>query len=211
MTRPRPSSLERRERILDAAAREFAAHGYRAASLRDIAKAAHCSVTLLDHHFGDKAQLLRSVIKQQQDYCQQRLLGLKAVLARPSGFVLDDFIVAWAHYEFDLYQTREGQRYLTLMLRLQADREVDDQARRTLNCSESTVVQGFERAWPDLNRQALSRVWQMASSALYAAVITIDEVPESERPNEASIARRRVVAFLVDGLKGYCACETTDP
>ena len=34
------------------AARAFAANGYRASSLRDIAREAGCSLTLLDHHFG---------------------------------------------------------------------------------------------------------------------------------------------------------------
>ena len=211
MTRPRPSSLERRQRILESAARQFAEHGYAAASLRDIAQDAGCSLTLLDHHFGDKAHLLQAVVKAQEDLCQQRLAGLKAMLAQPAELDLEKFIAAWAHYEFDLYDTREGKRYLTLMLRLQADREVNDDLRKTLNCSESTVLRGFQRAWPGLDRPALARVWRMASSALYAAVTSIEEVPDAQRPQEAILARRRVIAFLLNGLNGYCGCATDSP
>ncbi len=211
MTRPRPSSLERRQRILESAARLFAEHGYAAASLRDIAQDAGCSLTLLDHHFGDKAHLLQAVVKGQEELCEQRLAGLKAMLAQPSELNLDEFIAAWANYEFDLYETREGKRYLTLMLRLQADREVSDEVRKTLNCSEATVLRGFQRAWPDLDRQALARVWRMASSALYAAVTSIDDVPDEQRSQEAILARRRVIAFLLNGLNGYCGCAIDSP
>ena len=206
MTRPRPSSFERRQHILQTAARMFAEHGYAAASLRDIAREAGCSLTLLDHHFGDKAHLLQAVVKEQDALCQQRLAGLKAILETPAIFLLEDFIAAWAHYEFDLYETCEGRSYLTLMLRLQADREVEEDVRSTLNCSEATIMRGFQRAWPDLDDRALARVWRMASSALYATVIGVDEVPPADRPQEAALARRRAIAFLLEGLKGYCDC-----
>ena len=55
---------------------------------------------------------------------QQRLAGLNTMLAQTSALDLEEFISAWAHYEFDLLDTREGKRYLTLLLRLQAGREV---------------------------------------------------------------------------------------
>ena len=206
MALPRPSSLERRRHILKTAARIFAEYGYAAASLRQIAKEADCSLTLLDHHFGDKVHLLEAVVKEQNALCQERLAGLKAILAKPSSFVLDDFVAAWAHYEFDLYETPDGRRYLTLMLRLQADREVSDELRQTLNCSESTVVRGFSCAWPELDRQAVGRVWRMASSALYAAVTAVEDVPQAQRSEESALGRRRAIAFLLDGLKGYCDC-----
>ena len=59
--------------------------------------------------------LLQAVVKGQEELCEQRLAGLKAMLAQPSALNLDEFIAAWANYEFDLYETREGKRYLTLM------------------------------------------------------------------------------------------------
>ena len=198
-----PPSTTRRERILDAAARTFADNGYHAASLRDIAKAADCSLTLLDHHFGNKADLLRAVIKEQHDVCQKHLSPLKTLLGRP-GFEVEDFVTAWADYEFDLNATRSGRQYLTLMLRLQADREVDEVLRRTLNCSESTVMQGFARAWPTLDEAALTGVWRMASSALYAAVMSVDEGRGIGMTDSTLVVRRRAIAFLLNGLRGYC-------
>ncbi len=196
-------STTRRDRILDAAARTFADNGYHAASLRDIAKAADCSLTLLDHHFGNKADLLKAVIKEQHDVCQKHLTPLKTLLGR-SGFEVDEFVTAWADYEFDLNATRSGRQYLTLMLRLQADREVDEALRRTLNCSEATVMLGLARAWPALDEAAIASVWRMASSALYAAVMSADEGRGIGLSDSTLAVRRRAIAFLLHGLRGYC-------
>jgi len=201
-------STTRRERILDAAAQSFAANGYHAASLRDIAKAADCSLTLLDHHFGNKADLLKAVIRAQHDTCQRQLAPLKAQLTRP-GFTIEEFVAAWCSYEFDLNTTRAGRQYLALMLRLQADREVDESMRRTLNCSESTVLQGFARAWPELGELARAGLWRMASGALYAAVMSAEEVREIGLPESPQAAQSRAIAFLLHGLRGYCHHDAT--
>ena len=197
------TTASRRARILDAAARAFATHGYRASSLRDIARDAGCSLTLLDHHFGSKAMLLEAVVKGQHEHCQLRLASLKAVLAPAAAFVFEDFVALWANYEFDLYATREGRQYLTLMLKLAGDSEVDVELRRNINCSEALVVQAFARAHPSLDEQALRGAWFIASGALYAAVTSADEMRGHGASGATAALRSRVIAFLVDGLRAY--------
>jgi len=196
-------STTRRERILDAAAQTFAANGYHAASLRDIAKAADCSLTLLDHHFGNKAELLKAVIRAQHDNCQKQLAPLRALSMRP-GFTIEEFVSAWAHYEFDLHDTRSGRQYLALMLRLQADGEVDESRRATLNCSEPVVMQGFARTWTELDEAARIGLWRMASAALYAAVTSVDDVRALGETDSPMAVRGRAIEFLLHGLRGYC-------
>jgi len=105
-------TTSRRERILEAAARAFATHGYRGSSLRDIARDAGCSLTLLDHHFGGKGQLLDAVLQLQHQNCEKRLDGLRAFVDSPAGFGLEEFVERWANYEFDLYTTPQGRLYL---------------------------------------------------------------------------------------------------
>ena len=202
------TTATRRARILDAAARAFASHGYRASSLRDIAKEAGCSLTLLDHHFGSKAMLLDAVIKGQHAHCQIRLARLKALLAPASTFQFEAFVALWANYEFDLYATREGRQYLALMLKLSGDSEVDAELRRNLNCSESLVVQAFGRAHPSIDDDALRGAWFVASGALYAAVTSIDELGDLNRPDTVILVRARAIAFMVGGLR---ACWSDGP
>ena len=195
--------VARRDRILDVAAQAFATLGFRAAGMRDIARDAGCSLSLLVHHFGTKRAMLEAVVRQHDGFCHERLAGLRAQLQRADDISVDDFITTWAHYEFDLYATPAGRRYLALMLRLQADREVDDDVRATLNCAEATVRQGFARAWPSLDEATLRGVWRMTSTALYAAITDDDG---AEAASARTTARRRAIAFLLHGLHAYCNC-----
>ncbi|MGO9760695.1 MAG: TetR/AcrR family transcriptional regulator [Solirubrobacteraceae bacterium] len=69
-TRRRLTSEQRREVLLDAAARVFAAHGYHAASIEQIAGEAGITKPVIYHHFPSKKQLHRAVFEH---YAQQLL------------------------------------------------------------------------------------------------------------------------------------------
>jgi TetR/AcrR family transcriptional regulator len=60
--RPRGGSSDCRARLLGAATTLFAERGYDGLSLRQLAAAAHCDVSMVAHHFGGKAGLWRAVI-----------------------------------------------------------------------------------------------------------------------------------------------------
>jgi AcrR family transcriptional regulator len=62
-TRRRLTSEQRREVLLDAAARVFAAHGYHAASIEQIANEAGITKPVVYHHFASKQQLHRAVFE----------------------------------------------------------------------------------------------------------------------------------------------------
>ena len=67
----RLNSEQRREVLLDAAARVFAAHGYHAASIEQIAREAGITKPVIYHHFASKQDLHRAVFEH---YGQQLLL-----------------------------------------------------------------------------------------------------------------------------------------
>ena len=195
-------TTSRRERILEAAARAFATHGYRGSSLRDIARDAGCSLTLLDHHFGGKGQLLDAVLQQQHHSCEKRLHGLRASVEAAGQLDLDDFVARWANYEFDLYTTPQGRLYLQLMMRLSTETEVEAQRRRDLDCAQVLVMKAFANARPDIDEDARAAGWMLASAALYTAIVRADEGTPAEGVTTSTPERRRTVAFLVEGLKG---------
>ena len=62
--RGRPKSENRRQAVLDAAAHYFCAHGYDAASMRDIANAAGLLVGSIYHHFSSKEDLFINVFEE---------------------------------------------------------------------------------------------------------------------------------------------------
>jgi len=207
---PAEPPMSRRDRILRAAAQAFAAHGFRGSSLRDIARDAGCSLTLLDHHFGGKSQLLDAVLQQQHQSCDKRLQGLRDALATTPEIGLAEFVERWANYEFDLYSTPDGRLYLSLLLRLSTETEVDAQRRRDLDCSQALVMKAFARARPDLSQETLLNGWLLSSAALYAAIVRADEEAGGDMDAGKSDARRRVVAFLLAGLEGAWQAEPSE-
>jgi AcrR family transcriptional regulator len=62
MNASRPAST--RDRLLDAAERLFAEHGFAATSLRTLTEAAGANVAAVNYHFGSKEGLLRAVVER---------------------------------------------------------------------------------------------------------------------------------------------------
>ena len=73
---------ETRSRLLHAGIKEFGAHGFRGASLRDIAKAANTNVAAIKYHFGSKEHLWRAAVSHLY-----RCLG-EAIMADEAGWPL---------------------------------------------------------------------------------------------------------------------------
>lgn len=87
-----------RRKILDAAFRCLAAHGYAALSIREIGKEAGVNSALINYHFGTKDQLVIEVL----DAVNERLLARqKAMYGGPQGFA-EKWAEARRFYESDL-------------------------------------------------------------------------------------------------------------
>jgi AcrR family transcriptional regulator len=70
---PAADSEGRREKILLAARKRFAAHGYAAATLSGIAKDAGISLAALYHYFDDRAELYEAVFDDTAESMWQRI------------------------------------------------------------------------------------------------------------------------------------------
>ncbi|PNH78177.1 TetR/AcrR family transcriptional regulator [Arthrobacter sp. AFG20] len=64
---PYRSGVDRRREILEAAVSVFAREGYRAGSLRDVARSLGLTPGAIIHHFGSKEQLLVAVLDTRDD------------------------------------------------------------------------------------------------------------------------------------------------
>ena len=63
------------QRLLDAAAQEFALHGYAAARIRDIVDAAGVNLAAVNYHFGGKEGLYRATLAMLAQRSQEDLPG----------------------------------------------------------------------------------------------------------------------------------------
>ncbi|MEX2671333.1 MAG: CerR family C-terminal domain-containing protein [Phycisphaeraceae bacterium] len=68
-------------RLLEAAERLFAEHGFAGTSVRDITKAAGCNVAAVNYHFGSKERLYQELFSTRLDELrEQRTAAVAAVL-----------------------------------------------------------------------------------------------------------------------------------
>ena len=81
----RRSSPEQRERILEAATRLFAQHGYHAVSTRQIARAVELNIATVNYHVGGKRDLYRAVVERLYEEEQSALGGHLADLSANVG------------------------------------------------------------------------------------------------------------------------------
>jgi len=99
-----PRLQRTRERILDAAAQQFAALGYSGATTRGIAEAAEVSELTLFRHFGNKKNLFMQAVQQGS-----AMPGIGAALAgQISGDLRQDLTLIGAHFLKTLIERREA-------------------------------------------------------------------------------------------------------
>ncbi len=198
---PQPAAaiVSRKERILCSAAHAFASNGFRGASLRDIACEAAVSLTLLNHHFGSKRQLLEAVVGHHHDICRARLEALRdCVTNARDPLPLGQIVEAWVEYEYELHGSSDGEQYLRLMLKLADEAEVPEPLRQRLDCSEAVMLRAFCLALPDAPRSLLAQAFRSASSALRTG---IRDFSEGAEPDDDS-RRREAVDFTVHFILG---------
>lgn len=69
---PLTPSPQTRQRLLEAAAEEFAEHGFRGATVRNICKRAGANIAAVNYHFGDKLQLYTATLQYGMDLAIQQ-------------------------------------------------------------------------------------------------------------------------------------------
>ncbi|NUQ66206.1 MAG: CerR family C-terminal domain-containing protein [Pirellulales bacterium] len=88
------TSLETRQRLLEAASEVFAESGYRSATLREICRRAEANSAAVNYHYGDKQRLYFAVIEHAMELAQDQLPSKDLDPAEPAEAQLRSFIRA---------------------------------------------------------------------------------------------------------------------
>ena len=123
----RPST---RDKLLDCAEDLFGRHGLEGVSLRTINAEAGLSPAALHYHFGSKQLLLEALLERRMPALMERRGRLLDELAaREQGPATRDVLATLVIPLVDLVAEggENGRRYLRLIHRLQADRNLDPQ------------------------------------------------------------------------------------
>jgi AcrR family transcriptional regulator len=102
--------VDPKQRILDAAEREFAAHGFHGASLRSITRGAEVNVASIHYYFGSKEALLRATLERiVRPVNEERLRQLDEVLALERVPSVEAILTAFIRPDLELI-ARLGER-----------------------------------------------------------------------------------------------------
>ena len=157
--------IDTKTRILDAAERNFAEHGFRAASLRTIIADAGVNLAAVHYHFGSKEALIEAVFARRiQPLNQKRLALLDEIECKAKGsrLPLEKIIQAFLTPALHLATDRKmGPVAMRLFGRTIA--EPGEEMQTLLKTQFSNVFQrfleAFSRALPNVPKDVLC--WRM--------------------------------------------------
>ncbi|WP_175779519.1 TetR/AcrR family transcriptional regulator [Burkholderia anthina] len=196
----------KRERIILAAERLFARHGYHGVSMRDIAREADVGLPLIVYHFETKLGLYKSIFEYRKELFEERLALLEQITDFDKPDVLLDIATAFVTPIVRSYATPEGRGYAQLVAR-----EASDPQEETRGIIEEyydpigkAYIAATKRAMPYASDEYLCWSYLFAVGALVMSVFDhrIGRLSGGVLGN-TGIARKTsmLAAFIADGIR----------
>ena len=197
MARPRFEKLpsQKKKRILEAAAREFAAHGFEGASLNQILEQAKISKGAAYYYFDDKVDLYTTVI---QHYGEELLANTEAVIEQITAETYWDTIANLYRQQFQNYDEKPWVFGVVKSTRgLSEEARTHERLAHLFRQAQSTVAEVIGRG------QALGIVrTDLPADLLLALVMAVDDVHDQwllqQWPNTDTTALEALVQRMVD-------------
>ena len=206
---PRPSA---RHRLLDCAEELFAAHGVEGVSLRAINAGAGLSPAALHYHFGSKEALVEALLERRMALLMARRGELLDALEHDAGTphcrgLVHALVAPLA--ELLAREGESGRRYLRLLSRLVADRNVDE---RFVVARFGRGIERLEpllqRALPDLPIPVVRLRLALVIELMLRSLAQWDTLAGTWRGDQPPLSLDAFVASLLDVLTG--ALEAPD-
>ncbi|WP_176489032.1 TetR/AcrR family transcriptional regulator [Rhizorhabdus dicambivorans] len=167
-----------RERLLDAAERLFADHGYDGTSLRDIADLAGQNMALSTYHFGTKLRLFEEVVRRRAVELEAARLAALARVgtgAAPRAEVVRALIEAYAVPVIDACYgpSKQWQSHVRLISQLVSVKRWTPLLRSHYDHCGQIFLDRFREAMPDADPNALLDAFSfMVATILYVCSYT---------------------------------------
>jgi AcrR family transcriptional regulator len=206
--------MQRKSAILLAANQHFAHYGFRGASLRDIARDAGVSLTLLNHHFGNKYQLLAAVIESYRPMLDERSTALIALMhGGPGTFTVGEMVREWVRIAFTTASEPDGEMFLRLVARVvdDASEEAVEVVRDKLDDAALVFIDGLQQCYPDATRYAAASAYLYVSATLLKFLVAskrLFRLAQAAPPvNARTQDQVRLTHFLVAGIEAAMQAE----
>lgn len=206
------SSVETRQRIIEAAEKLFAMRGIEGVSIRDITQAAGVNLAAINYHFGTKAALAAEVFKHCIDPLNLRRLELLDEVENMAGgrspkleAVLEAMIRPAVERGFDQKQDNETFLRLTGRCLSEPNAEIEQLVRAHFDKLIRRFDAAFLRALPGLDPEELFWRMKFMFGALHYSLLTCGKqkhLPIKMRKTlDAEGLIQRLVTFTAAGLR----------
>lgn len=205
-TAPRTGRPDRAQAILLAAEKLFAARGYHAVTIRQIAEEAGVPLALVGYYFGPKHQLFHAIFAHWHPSIEERLAALRAVRPDPADpQTLTRIIEAFVDPVIRLRASAEGEYYARLVSRelAYAAEEADRVLREFFDPLAHAFIDALHAAMPHAPRAHLAWGYQFALGALlhHISDTRVQRLSNGRAQPQEPAARDWLVAFIVGGLR----------
>ena len=196
---------ETRESILDAAELEFAAHGYGATALRNIADRVGINQSLIRYYFGNKEKLFDEVFRRRgATLSALRHAALDSLLGKdPARLTLQAVLHSYLSPQWDLKNSGEsGAAFIRLQARLHAESEQHALRLRSevYDASVRRYVDVLADLLPHLPKQVISLRMAFLVGTYMFMLNDLGRVPDFMGPDSAPLAHDAMLAHLVQFL-----------
>jgi AcrR family transcriptional regulator len=204
--------MQRKHAILRAASALFGLHGYRGTNLREIARDAGVSLTLLNHHFGCKSDVLASVIDAHRAVLDDYIAALRRVTSAGRGHWTPlDLVQAWVRIGFECAAGTDGELFLRVVARLLDDpsEPAGEVVRERLDEAAQAFIEALQTCYPHAPRYAIASAHLWVSASLLRFLTGGDRLLRLARADATSrdLANDpdRLTRFLVAGIDAALA------
>ncbi|WP_374320155.1 TetR/AcrR family transcriptional regulator [Aquabacterium sp.] len=197
--------MPRKRAIIRTAQDLFSRHGYKAVTLREIAKEAGVSLTLVNHHFGSKLQLFEAIVKDWRAEVMANLHSVRDVPRQSSPEKgVAAVIEALLDYMDALRATPKGPQLVWVNIRNRHDDDADVHTlvRGLFNPVADCFVVSLGRQIPSASADELLALYQYIRGTLMEYLA----LPESGTP---ATDRTQLTRFLVGGIRSALAIDQT--
>lgn len=208
---PSKRSLQTKERILDAAERVFASHGFDGATIRDIASEANTQVGLVHHHGGGKTELFKTTVARRADELSCLRLIALSEHQEDGPLKLDTLLEAFFGPYINKAKTGGPQwlAYARLVAIVSADPRWRDVAEQCFDPTARQFIDEIIRLYPDTSRQIIASGFVFSVSSMLALLTSrwrIQALGTQDTPGDTSLDT--LVRFCAAGIHAT-ACQNT--
>lgn len=208
------SNVNRKENILLAAERLFAARGYHGVAIRDIAEEAGVQFALIGYYYGSKLELYHHIFQARSVYMNERLEMLAKVMQKPpSRQALNEIVEAFVGPVLKLAAHPDGRHFLHLISRGMTDQLAEDEKviQELFDPLAHAFIDAMASVQSHVSRGTIAWCYQFALGALLHHVTDrrIERLSRGEnRRDDFELSQPLLVKFIVSGIRGVCGPAT---